>query len=170
MENASKALIMAAGVLIGIMVLSIAVYLFATFGTRSAELHRQIDDDRLNQFNTQFTSYESNSEITIYDVISVANLAKQSNENNGFETIDTSTNSYYVSVSVKTIQGGSTKTYTHIENQSQSWYEENLISKEVYIDATDEGGNSYQTLPTYECTVSINQVTGRVNNVEFVIK
>ena len=170
MENASKALIMAAGVLIGIMILSIAVYLFATFGTRSAELHEQIDQDRLNQFNTQFTSYETNNEITIYDVISVANLAKQSNANNGFETIDTSANSFYISVSVKTRQNGSTKIYTHIENQSHSSYEPNLISKEGYITATDEAGNSYQTLPTYNCTVNINQVTERVNNVEFVIK
>ena len=31
MENASKALLMAAGVLIGVMILSIAVYLFYTF-------------------------------------------------------------------------------------------------------------------------------------------
>ena len=167
MENASKALIMAAGVLIGIMVLSIAVYLFATFGTRSAELHRQIDDDRLNQFNTQFTSYELNNEITIYDVISVANLAKQSNINNGFETIDTSANSFYVSVSVKTSNNTS---YTNIEAKTQSWYEQNLISPEKYMTVDNGEEPPYQTLPTYKCTVEINPVTGRVNNVKFEIK
>lgn len=32
MENASKALIMAGGVLIGILILSLAVYLFIDFG------------------------------------------------------------------------------------------------------------------------------------------
>ena len=42
MENASKALIMAASVLIGIMILSLAVYLFATFGASSAQMHEQI--------------------------------------------------------------------------------------------------------------------------------
>ena len=33
MENASKALLMAAGVLIGMMVLSLMVYLFISFGS-----------------------------------------------------------------------------------------------------------------------------------------
>ena len=33
MENASKALLMAAGVLIGVLILSLAVYLFENFGT-----------------------------------------------------------------------------------------------------------------------------------------
>ena len=33
MENASKALIMAASVLLGVMIISFAVYLFSTFGS-----------------------------------------------------------------------------------------------------------------------------------------
>jgi len=36
MENASKALLMAAGVLIGLLVLSLMVYLFASFASTSA--------------------------------------------------------------------------------------------------------------------------------------
>ena len=80
MENASKALVMAAGVLIGIMILSLAVYLFATFGATSAEMHGQIEQDRINQFNAQFTSYEGKQDITIYDIITVVNLAKDNNE------------------------------------------------------------------------------------------
>ena len=42
MENASKALLMAGGVLIGILILSLAVYLFITFGAESKEIHAQI--------------------------------------------------------------------------------------------------------------------------------
>ena len=62
MENASKALLMAAGVLIGVLILTLAVYLFATFGATSAELHKQQATDRLNEFNSQFTSYEEKNE------------------------------------------------------------------------------------------------------------
>ncbi len=69
MENASKALLMAAGVLIGIMVLSLAVYLFVTFGSTSAQMHQQKEQDQLNQFNSQFTSYEGKEDITIYDIV-----------------------------------------------------------------------------------------------------
>lgn len=78
MENASKALLMAAGVLIGILILSLAVYLFVSFGSSSAEIHKQQEEQQIGQFNSQFLSYEG-KECTIYDVVSVANLATESN-------------------------------------------------------------------------------------------
>lgn len=50
MENASKALIMAAGILIGVAILSLAVYLFVSFGSASAKIHEQNDANRINEF------------------------------------------------------------------------------------------------------------------------
>ena len=44
MENASKALIMAASVLLGIMLLSIAVYLFSIFGGFSSEIANKLSE------------------------------------------------------------------------------------------------------------------------------
>lgn len=82
MENASKALIMAAGVLIGVLILSLAVYLFIDFGTKSAELHKQITLNQLTQFNAQFNVYDGREDVTIYEIISLVNLAKENNENN----------------------------------------------------------------------------------------
>ena len=58
MENASKALIMAAGVLIGVLILSLAVYLFFDFASTSSELHEETRLNQVNEFNAQFTSYE----------------------------------------------------------------------------------------------------------------
>ena len=82
MENASKALMMAAGILIGVAILSLAVYLFVSFGSASAEIHEQNDANRINEFNTQFTSYVGKEDITIYDVITVANLATEWKKSN----------------------------------------------------------------------------------------
>lgn len=79
MENASKALLMAASILIGMLILSLAVYLFVSFGTTSAEIHKEIEEQQLQQFNSQFTSYIGKEGITIYDVVSVANLATENN-------------------------------------------------------------------------------------------
>ena len=104
MENASKALLMAAGVLIGVLILTLAVYLFATFGATSAELHKQQATDRLNEFNSQFTSYEGKEGLTIYDGIEVSTPTKSGKEkekendekNNKLiqdESIDNNTNS-----------------------------------------------------------------------------
>ncbi len=78
MENASKALLMAAGVLIGMLVISLAVYLFISFGSTSAEIHKQNEEQQIAQFNSQFVSYEE-KRCTIYDVVTVANLATENN-------------------------------------------------------------------------------------------
>ena len=82
MENASKALIMAGGVLIGILILSLAAYLFLSFGAKSQEIHSRIDETQLNRYNAQYNIYADRTDITIYDIISLANLAKENEKNN----------------------------------------------------------------------------------------
>lgn len=86
MENASKALIMAGGVLIGILILSLAAYLFVDLGSTSAEITAQNARKQITEFNSKFTAYEEykdkegNWQITIYDIISIAAYAKENNE------------------------------------------------------------------------------------------
>ena len=70
---------MAASVLIGIILLSLMVYMFTNFAITSAEVHKENEQNQLNQFNSQFTSYEAKEGLTIYDVVTVANLATESN-------------------------------------------------------------------------------------------
>ena len=152
MENASKALIMAASVLIGIMILSLAVYLFTTFGATSAELHKQIQTDRVNQFNTQFTVYQNRSDLTIYDVITVANLAKDNNEYYGLETSDDS--NYYI-----TVQLGN----TYIEKQTDDYFNSLILVDINTINAS----STTRELPNYKCLVTINDVTNLVKTVKF---
>ena len=163
MENASKALIMAAGVLIGIMILSLAVYLFATFGATSAEAHRQNEQNRINQFNTQFTSYEGKSDITIYDVITLANLAKNSNEYYGL-TSSTDSN-YYITVNAN-LQSGFK---AGLEKYTDEQFQQLIISEMNNLeDQTDpETGGTTKALHRYQCTVTINQNTQLVKTVNF---
>lgn len=80
MENASKALIMAAGILIGILILSLAVYLFASFGANSKEIYDRIEQNQLTQYNAQYNVFLDRKDITIYEIISVANLAAENNK------------------------------------------------------------------------------------------
>ena len=146
MENASKALIMAAGVLIGVLILSLAVYLFVSFGTSSAQVHKQNEENQLNEFNTQFTSYEGREDITIYDVITVKNLA---DENNRHYELESSTDSnFYIIVKL----GNSI-----INNNKVK--EEELIKKDTET--------LQEKLPTYSCKVTISPVTGRVKKIIF---
>lgn len=79
MENASKALLIAAGVLIGIMVLSVGVYLFSDFSNTSSQISKTIYDNQLEQFNSQFTKYLGRTDITAHDIVTVCNLARDNN-------------------------------------------------------------------------------------------
>ena len=57
MENATKALLMAAGVLIGIVILSLGVYLYGTIGNYVQMSQEEMNNQALIKFNTQFYNY-----------------------------------------------------------------------------------------------------------------
>lgn len=168
MENASKALLMAAGVLIGILILSLAVYLFASFGAASAEIHKDNETNQTEQFNTQFTSYEGKDGITIYDVITVANLAtenniyyefpKRSNIPNG--------NDRYITVILgnKRIEYG-LNTSTDVINT-----EYNTIIKNELDNMQPNSDPNQSELIQYSCKVDISSTTQRVYKVTFTKK
>ena len=79
MDNASKALIIAGGMLIAIMVASLFVYLFTTYGNYAENMYDRINQRQLTEANNEYTKYEGSSDNTIYDVITVANKAKDHN-------------------------------------------------------------------------------------------
>ena len=79
MENASKALIIAGGMLIAIMVASLFVYLFTTYGNYAENMYDRINQRQITEANNEYTKYEGASDNTIYDVVTVANKAKDHN-------------------------------------------------------------------------------------------
>ncbi len=147
MENASNALLMAAGVLIGIMILSIAVFLFADFSGTSREIQDTISSNQLQQFNAQFTIYADREDLTIYDVISVANLAAQNN----LEYPEGNEN--YIQVELD-------GQYINLEKQPL-WVYEKLISINNVV--KDDGELQY----LYESSSVQYNANGRVNYIKF---
>lgn len=149
MENASKALIMSAGILISVLILSLAAYLIATFGSSSAEIQKINEEKIISEFNSQFTVYDRRKDLTIYDVVTVANYAKENNEK--FELTEENRgkeNTYYISVKLK---GNSPE---NLENMTSS--KQNELLKE-----------DLQSQSKYSCTVEISVVTKRVYKVIF---
>ena len=99
MENASKALFIAAGVIIALMVISLGVYLFITFGQAASDTHEQVREYQLNQFNNQYTSYQGRTNLTIHDVVTVANMATKNNIYYELATSNRNSNgTYYIAV------------------------------------------------------------------------
>ena len=138
MENATNALLMAGGVLIGILILSLAVYLFTTFGGTASKVNDQNVQVQLTQFNEKFTKYEGISTNTIYDVITVAGLARENN-------LYYDNNSDYL---IQVFMGS-----TRLDNNSQLNNRGNLINSNL---------DNF-----YDCTVSYNSSSGRVSEVRF---
>lgn len=152
MENASKAMFIAAGVLIGIMILSLAVYLIITFGSTSAEIAKQKQLDQINQFNSQFTVYDGRKNLTIHEVITLANLATQSNIN---YDLDSSARGDKASMYVAVFVNGIGYLDQGIETTNLNHYTNNIRQDILKISQNNE-------LQKYTAKVSISQTTGMV--------
>lgn len=168
MENASKALLMAAGVLIGLLVLSLMVYLFASFATTSAQMHQENKQQQIDQFNSQFVTYEGKESVNIYDIVTVANLATENNQYYEYKVSDrqqpqTAKNSYIsvkLNTQIGTYNGYIEKTAGTAADTITNYYN-NLIKEDLknMQDKLDENGNSYKALTEYKCKVTISPNT-----------
>ena len=175
MENASKALIMAAEILLGVMIISIGVYLFNVMGRYSQDTTGQMEDTQLAQFNNQFlkfygTTTSDSGDIepiscTIHDIIGIANLARQTNEESGFSEVQQiSDSTYYIQID---LQIGFT-TYRNIEMMEQEELINILKNNDIINEVTASGENNPQT-KYFKCdTCTIGEITGRVNYMKFV--
>lgn len=97
MENASKALIIAGGILIGILTISLFYYMFNRVGQAVDSTSKNSEQEELLEFNKGFEIY--NKKIMYgSDVISVINKAIDNNKRNGVTNDKTSP--YYVDIVV----------------------------------------------------------------------
>lgn len=94
MENASKALLMSASILIGLIVLSLGIYLVNTFKSFSQDYNDSMEIQRMEQFNAQFTAFSTRSNVSIHEIMTLTNYAKEFNSLNNLKEGD----SQYISV------------------------------------------------------------------------
>lgn len=87
MENATNGLVMAGSILIGIIVISLFVYMFSNMGNISKNFQEDMDSTSVLKFNEPFEKYIGKTDLTSYDLLTVYNLAKDINKKAGFEVI-----------------------------------------------------------------------------------
>mgnify|MGYP004577828491 FL=1 len=175
MENASKALIMAATVLLGVMIISVGVTLYRTFSSFSAETAKQVQDKQTAEWNNNYLKYygsqtyfDSNKKqnvtepikVTAHDIITVINNARQNNiryfgeDISKWPTTDLQ-NFYYVKVD---IQG---------ENYAEKWNENKKIEFVKNNSLSGDQNQGYKT-KYYKCTkAEISDITKRVYYIVF---
>lgn len=148
MENASKALIMIATVIIGMLIISLLVCIFTIFKNFEKDLIRQEEDTEIVKFNKQFLQYKEKEKNTIQDIITIANLA--SDINSKYQLTKPESNSLYVQVKIIF------KDNSQLNNLEK-------FDSDYYLRLMD----SY-SLKDFECTeMKINSITKRVNYIEF---
>ena len=79
MENATKALLMASGTLIGVMLVALMMYFFRSLSPFEETRQKTEETDQITAFNEEYTAYEKKLMYGV-DLISVLNKAKSNNE------------------------------------------------------------------------------------------
>lgn len=82
MENASKALIIAGGILIVILVLTLFAYINTKMGGSTHNLYSKLEDHDITEFNQKFLNYDGRKDLKIQDVVTLINTANNANKNN----------------------------------------------------------------------------------------
>lgn len=84
MENASKALIIAGGVFIAIVILVIGVELFVGYRKVAENYDYTMTLSEIAKINKEFTKYEGRTNITIQEIVTAARIAQNYNEKYGY--------------------------------------------------------------------------------------
>lgn len=155
MENATKALMITAGVLMGILILSLGVYLYAILSDYVSEQQSNMEMNANNKFNAQFYKYADMTEVTIQDIITVANLAYENNLKNNLTVNDANENTLYVTVYAKLNGTGTLQRIEDTINEKSTQYLKN-----------DNNRLKYQ-YKCYSKNIKVSNKTGRVYEITF---
>ncbi len=160
MENASKALIMAGTMLIGILLVALMVYFFSSAAGVRRAYSRQVNNTRMEEFNTDFTKYaitETQYEqsgkktyVTMHDIITLANNADEFNKELNEGDFD------YITIKANFKEVG-TPVYNKITNgttENKNEMLSNYMDKKFVI--ADNG-------------IDYNETTGRIKEMRFNI-
>ena len=149
MENASKAMIIVAGALIGIMILSLGVILFDEMQVYVQTTNDKIEANAQTAFNTQFTNF-IREDLKIQDVVTAANIAYENNMDHNMNPLNPTTDIEPSKLFVAVYLDGDRIDDT-IPKETAKLLAENL----------DE---------TYECLAEYSSTTGRIYKVHFSTK
>lgn len=115
MENASKALLMAGGVLIAMIIVSLGLYIMQNMAENSAHFYEMMEQSKIVEFNNKFDKYEGkdleniDEDLVLQDIITLMNLARDFNVKNNLSESDE--NFIKISGTVKALKpGGPTST------------------------------------------------------------
>ena len=158
MENATRALLIASGIILGILILSVGVALFSMFGNSSKNIVEKLEESKLSEYNNNFYKYYGDGIIiTAHDIVTISNFAKKCNKEGQVQNqTKYSQSSDYVQIDIK----NNKKLETNFEKKSEEDYDlfikNNMFTK-------DNVGNETTQIKYYKCTnIITNNKSGKV--------
>ncbi len=128
MENATKALLMAAGILITIIVLSLAIVMYSRISEYYQQKNRNISEEQLAAFNSEYTAYDR-TDVTGFELVSLINKTIDFNQNKvyganntGEKTEEQKLGDGYTEMSI-TVQLNSSKDWVLFKNKNPITYD-----------------------------------------------
>ena len=135
MENASKFLLIAGGILLGMITISIFYFMFSQMSEYQNTAQIDYTQEELIAYNQGFESYNKK---LMYgsDVISVINKAVDNNTR--YDIVNEPTNEYYMDISVKLID-------TYTRNSNGTYDKEGTRTKTIF-----KAGSTRQDLKSFQ--------------------
>ena len=124
MENASKALLIAGSVMIGIMLLTLFSYLYTRLSESTASIGAELSASEVTKFNEKFLRYEGRGVVqdteplSVQEVATLMNLTKDCNESRKYPTT--------VTINL----GGSNILNQYLD--SKDWLDKKKLSSDTY--------------------------------------
>ena len=162
MENASKALVMAGGILIALMIIAVLVYMIQNVSDYYQNKDQLKEQDQIVEFNKEFESYEKTLMRGV-DLITVINKANSYNKK-----VDGITEEAKIKVWVALIENDDTN--KTVKPKSDPMSSDKLLN---LFAASPEDKEEYKKLQAFKsamfkCTkIGYDKVSLRVNEIRF---
>lgn len=146
MENASKALVIAGGILIAMAILTIGVYLRNNLGKTTEAYAQKLDTVELQKYNSKFETYIDRKDITAQEIVTIASNARQ------LQTVKVSVGRDEVAIN------GNDREF---ENWKTKFLNDNILTH-----IKDNTGKEVAK-NTYSCVSIAYETDGRVREIKF---
>lgn len=158
MENASKALLMAAGILIGLLIAALFSYEMMVVAETGKAHQEQIDHENILEFNAQFEKYAGKS-LTAQEIATIFNYITEWNKNNETFAIQMEFVNYVGNGldKLRDIHTNPRSTYTVEEFLNSSWKANSL----------DNNNRNYTIRISQD---DYNKEEGRIQKITFTTK
>lgn len=146
MENASKALLIAGGVLLAILVLTVGIHIYNNINGTQDSYIAKLDTDELVKYNNPYEVLKDRKDISAQEIVSVVGDSKQKNGNIKIKVYDSD---------------GKTVMYENMQKESDGSLSNFLNNNIQYSDSDNK------KLVAFQYVTSSTSNDGRINEIIF---